>query len=388
MTRNNLNFGRLLILPLFLLFVGVNGAQAINEEEPHNDHAEEVHAADAHGEHEEEEGIGEKIIHHIKDAHNIHLWGHTSIYLPVIAYTDRGLDIFSSKNLYDAEHHKEGVVFTTESGNSYLLSHEALYLLNAGETAAHWNHETHKLENGTKVALDLSITKNVVGIFLTLIVLFLIFPRVAGAYRKRQGQAPRGLQNLIESLVLFVRDQIAKPSIGHSYERYMPFLLTTFFFIWIANLLGLIPFLGGLNVTGNMAVTAVLATIVFIITTIKGNKHYWTHIMWPAGVPAPIKLILVPIEILGIFIKPFVLMVRLTANITAGHIIILAFASLIFIFSDGGEAVGTGYGVGVGATAFMIFMNTIELLVAFLQAFVFTLLAAIYFGQAVEEAHH
>ena len=350
-------------------------------EEPTTDAATEVVAEGA----EEEESIGDKIIHHIKDAHNIHIIGHTSIWLPVIAYTENGLDIFSSSNLYHKETHKEGVVYTAESGTNYVMIHEGLHMLNAGETAPAYDAD-HHLTNGTKVALDLSITKNVVGIILTLILLFLIFPRVAKAYKKREGEAPKGLQNLIETLVVFVRDDVAKPSIGHGYERFMPFLLTTFFFIWIANLLGLIPFLGGLNVTGNMAVTAVLATIVFIITTIKGNAHYWGHMAWPPGVPLPIKFILVPIEIAGIFIKPFVLMVRLTANITAGHIIILAFASLIFIF--GAESEGLGYGVGVGSTLFMIFMNIIELLVAFLQAFVFTLLAAIYFGQATEEAHH
>jgi F-type H+-transporting ATPase subunit a len=152
------------------------------------------------------------------------------------------------------------------------------------------------------------------------------------------------------------------------------------------NLLGLIPFLGGFNITGTLGVTAVLATVVFVVTSINGNGHYWGHIFWPPGVPGFVKVILIPIEILGIFIKPFVLMVRLTANITAGHIIILSFVSLIFIF--GQNSAGAGYGIGVGSLAFMIFMNFIELLVAFLQAYVFTLLAALYFGSATEEVHH
>ena len=166
----------------------------------------------------------------------------------------------------------------------------------------------------------------------------------------------------------------------------MPFLLTIFFFIWIANMLGLIPFIGGFNITGTLSVTLVLAAIVFIITTINGNRHYWSHILWPSGVPLPIKFILIPIEFAGIFIKPLVLMIRLTANITAGHIIILAFVSLILIFGESSQA--AGYGVGVGSTLFMIFMFFIELLVAFLQAYVFTLLAALYFGDATQEAHH
>ena len=152
--------------------------------------------------------------------------------------------------------------------------------------------------------------------------------------------------------------------------------------------MGLIPFIGGFNITGTIGVTLVLAFFVFIVTNFSGNKHYWGHLLWPPGVPFPIKLILVPIEVIGIVLKPIVLMVRLTANITAGHIIILAFVSLIFIFGQGGEAMGTGIGVGVGATLFMVFMFFIELLVAFLQAFVFTLLAALYFGDATQEAHH
>jgi F-type H+-transporting ATPase subunit a len=215
----------------------------------------------------------------------------------------------------------------------------------------------------------------------------LIFSAVARGYKSGAPSKPRGLQSLLEPMILFVRNEIAIPSIGaHKADRFMPFLLSSFFFIWIANIMGLIPFLGGFNIMGTLGVTLVLATVVFVLTTINGNKHYWIHILWPAGVPTAIKFILVPIEILGIFIKPAVLMIRLTANITAGHIIILSFVSLIIIF--GQQSAVAGYGVGVGSLLFMIFMNFIELLVAFLQAYVFTLLSAIYFGSAVEEAHH
>jgi F-type H+-transporting ATPase subunit a len=162
-----------------------------------------------------------------------------------------------------------------------------------------------------------------------------------------------------------------------------------FFFIFFCNLLGLVPFLGGFNITGTIGVTVVLATLVFFLTNLNGNKHYWGHIFWPHGVPLPVKFILVPIEVFSIIMKPAVLMIRLTANISAGHIIILAFTSLIFIFGDGGNAIGAGSGMGVFSTAFMIFMYFLELLVAFLQAFVFTLLAAIYFGDATHDpAHH
>jgi F-type H+-transporting ATPase subunit a len=168
----------------------------------------------------------------------------------------------------------------------------------------------------------------------------------------------------------------------------MPFLLTVFFFIFFSNLLGLIPFVGGFNITGTLGVTIVLATLVFVITTINGNKEYWMHIFAMPGVPKWVLAILTPIEIIGLFLKPIVLMIRLTANITAGHIIILAFTSLIFIFSKGGESIGVGSGIGIFSTAFMIFMYMLELLVAFLQAYVFTLLAALYFGDARQEAHH
>ena len=188
-------------------------------------------------------------------------------------------------------------------------------------------------------------------------------------------------------MVIFIRDEVVIPSIGHKHaSRFMPFCLTTFFFIWIANILGMIPFIGGFNIMGTLGVTIVLATIVFIMTTINGKPYYWTHILWPHGVPLPIKFILVPIEIIGIFMKPLVLMIRLTANMTAGHIIFLALTSLVFIF--GQSSAVAGYGVGVGSLAFMIFMYFIELLVAFLQAYVFTLLAASYFGSALEEPHH
>ena len=166
-------------------------------------------------------------------------------------------------------------------------------------------------------------------------------------------------------------------------------MLTVFFFIFFCNLLGLVPFLGGFNITGTIGVTVVLATLVFFLTNLNGNKHYWGHIFWPPGVPLPVKFILVPIEVFSIIMKPAVLMIRLTANISAGHIIILAFTSLIFIFGDGGQAIGAGSGMGIFSTAFMIFMYFLELLVAFLQAFVFTLLAAIYFGDATHDpAHH
>ena len=236
--------------------------------------------------------------------------------------------------------------------------------------------------------VDLSITKSIFGMLLMMGLLLALFGSAARGYAKRKGQAPKGLQNALEPMVLFIRDEVAVPSIGEKKaDRYLPFLLTVFFFIFLSNLLGLVPFIGGFNITGTLGITMVLALFVFIITTFSGNKHYWGHILWPAGVPMLIKFILVPIEVVSIFIKPSVLMVRLTANIRAGHIIILAFTSLVLIL--GGQfGSGVGIGAGVFSTLFMIFMYLIEFLVAFLQAYVFTLLAALYFGEATHEAHH
>lgn len=334
---------------------------------------------------------GEMILHHIADAHEIHIIGDLVIYLPVIVYSENALDIFSSSRLYHSKHHFEK---TTPDGKvseehyythkNYVMYHEHIYTAGP-DGGIGFDPETGEVVNAA--VTDLSITKTVAGLFLTCAILLFVFISTARAYGKRKGQAPKGLQSFMEPLVLFIRDEVAIPSIGaHKADRFMPFLLTVFFFIWIANMLGLIPFIGGFNVTGTMSVTIVLAVIVFIITTLSANKHYWGHILWPPGVPLPIKFILVPIEVLGIFIKPAVLMIRLTANITAGHIIILSFVSLVLIFSEAG--VGAEIGVGIGSTLFMIFMFFIELLVAFLQAYVFTLLAALYFGDATQEAHH
>ncbi len=347
---------------LFTLFFGANFSAAAASEEGGKFNA------------------GEMIMHHISDAHEIHIIGDFNIYLPVILKTESGWDVFSSSHFY---HNPQSTASGTHyyEYKDYLLFHEHIYYKGNG---LELNADGEPVNQA--IALDMSITKNVAGIFLAVLIMMLVFFSVAQAYKKRGTAAPRGLQSFMEPMILFVRDEIARPSIGHGADRFVPFLLTIFFFIWISNLLGLVPFLGGLNITGTLSVTIVLAAIVFIITSINGNKHYWGHIFWPPNVPLPIKIILVPIEIAGIFIKPLVLMVRLTANITAGHIIILAFVALIFIFGQQSE--GAGYGVGIGSSLFMIFMNFIELLVAFLQAYVFTLLAALYFGAATEEAHH
>lgn len=333
------------------------------------------------GKHEEGGfSAGTTITEHISDSHEWHLWGHTHIPLPVIVYTANGIECFSSNRFHENE---EG---TYQGKNLYRLNEEnnKIEIIDANGNVD---------EAAMKGFYDISITKNVLTILLVFVLMIWIFMSVARAYTRRPGQAPRGLQSFMEPLIIFVRDDIAKASIGEKkYEKYLPYLLTIFFFIWISNLLGLIPiFPGGANMTGNIAVTMTLALFTFVITTVSGNAHYWRHVFAMPGVPIGILVILTPIEILGVFLRPFVLMIRLFANITAGHIIALSFFCMIFIFSksaDGVEHAGLGWGVGAFATLFVVFMSLLELLVAFLQAYVFTLLSAMYFGSATEEHHH
>lgn len=317
---------------------------------------------------------GKMIIEHVADNHHWHLFGHTSISLPIILKTDKGIDIFSSSNFGH-----EGTEIHTGKYYSYALKEGSILVVD--ETTGVID------ETATSSLWDLSITKNVMAMVISMLIMFWMFASVAKAYTKNKGKAPRGLQSFMEPLILFVRDDIAKVSIGDKrYLQFMPFLLTVFFFIWINNLMGLIPFFpGGVNVTGSISIAMVLALFVLIITLFIANKHYWQHVFAMPGVPIGVLFILTPIEILGLVLRPFVLMIRLFANITAGHIIALAFFSLIFIFGE--MHTGLGMGVSVLSLVFTVFMGALELLVAFLQAYVFTLLTAIYFGAAIDESH-
>jgi len=323
----------------------------------------------------EEFKAGEMIIEHISDAYEWHLitaFGtHYAVPLPIMLYDEGKFHFFMSSVFHHSVEH-----------NGYTISHHEM---NSGKLV-------RKDATGEEVrpTLDFSFTKNVLAIFISMFVMIFVFLSVAKAYKKREGKAPKGLQSFLEPIIIFVRDDIAKASIGEKrYKKYLPFLLTVFFFIILNNLLGIIPFFpGGANVTGNIGVTGVLAAFTFIITTFSGNKNYWLHIVNAPGVPwwLKIPIPLMPlVEIMGVFTKPFVLMVRLFANISAGHIIILGFISLIFIFGE--INAGAGYGVAVVSVAFSIFMDVLELLVAFIQAYVFTLLSALYFGMATEESH-
>jgi len=323
--------------------------------------------ADAgHEAHPEEEFEPTKMImEHISDAHDWHLWGHTSIPLPVILYTDQGMEVFLSSEFHHGEHDYHGKYHTYR-----LVDKKKIKVVNAGGEVD---------EVASQKVWDFSITKNVASMFLAVIILLLIFSSVARTYKRRAGKAPKGLQSFLEPIILFVRDDIARPNIGHTYARYMPLLLTIFFFIWFNNLLGLIPiFPGAANVTGNIAVTFVLAFIVLIVVNINGNKYYWRHILTP-DVPWWLYPIMIPVELVGVISKPFALMIRLFANITAGHIVILSLISLIFVFQS--------LAIAPISLAFVLFMNVLELLVAALQAFIFTLLTALFIGMAVEEHH-
>jgi F-type H+-transporting ATPase subunit a len=335
-------------------------------------HAEEPVSANSEAtEHEAEHGkekfnAGKLVMDHISDAHEWHLWGShehpVSIPLPVIIYDkEKGLSIFSSGRF--------------EHGHASYNG----YKLTEGKIVS---------ENGSSF-YDFSITKNVLSIFFVAAIMLMVFISVARTYSRNKDKAPSGMQNAIEPVIMFVRDDIAKAAIGDKHHaRFMPYLLTIFFFIWISNLLGLIPiFPGGANVTGNIAVPLVLAAFTLIITVFNGNKNYWRHIIAMPGVPVYVLPIVTLIEVIGIVQKPFVLVVRLFANILAGHIVTLVFFCLIFV--AGASSTAAGLGTSVPTIAFTIFIYGLELLVGFLQAFVFTFLSAIYFGMAlVEDEHH
>ena len=309
--------------------------------------------------------IKEFIAHHLQDTHDFHLTKGVSFPLPVILW-DNGFQVFSSSKF----HHGETVA--EHNGNFYKLYHGKVYKTDAEGTITYDDH--HHAVN--EKPLDFSITKNVSFILIVSILMMWMFSRMAKSYKTNP--IPTGIGRFLEPIIVYVRDDIARPNIGEKhYKRYMSFLLTVFFFVWIINLLGLTPL--GVNVTNNIAVTFSLAIMTYLITTFTGNKHYWKHIFWMPGVPTPMKVILAPIELLGTIIKPFSLMIRLYANITAGHVVLMSIIGLMFIFKSW---IGSPLSFGL---AFALAL--LELLVAALQAYIFTMLSALYFGSAVEEHH-
>lgn len=347
----------------------------------HGHENEHVAASDSHA--EEKFNAGKFVIEHVSDAYDWHVVSfgdkHISIPLPIILYSkkpelheDKSFHVFMSSKF----HHGHS------SHIGFQISHSEEFEGKIVELDSH-GHEIGK-------PIDISITKTIAGVLVSVIILFWLVFSIAGSAKRNKGKAPTGVQNLFEPIILFIRDEVAKPAIGDKkFEKFMPFLLTLFFFILINNFMGLIPIPPfGANVTGNIGVTMVLALFTFFITTINGNKHYWKEIYnpdvpWWLKFPIPLMPI---VELSGVITKPFVLMVRLFANMMAGHMIVTVFVSLIFIF---GSIMGpvAGYGISPVSIAFSVFILLLDVLVSFIQAYVFTLLSALYFGMATSDHH-
>ena len=367
---------------------------------------------------------GKTAIHHISDQ-NIYSIGPFHIPLPCMLYVPgEGFNVFSSGR-FDADAHGIG----SKAHNGFVLYNGAVrrvtdpgfpmqgevdlgpHNVHSAEVAQAdgslkdvvyvcLNNKAYKCDNkstgdaglfggGITSFYDFSLTKNVVSMMLVCLLLIFLFSSVAKHYRNRDGKEPTGIQGVMEPLFVFIQDEVAKPFLGNRWKEFTPLLMSIFFFILGLNLFGQVPFFGGSNVTGNLSVTLVLAVITFIVTNINGNSHYWGHIFNMPGVPWPVKLFVVtPVEILGLFIKPVTLMLRLFGNMIAGHMVIVIFVGLIFIFGRNGANPAAAWGTSIGSGLLTLFMMAIELLVAFLQAFVFTILTASYIGAAVEDHHH
>lgn len=362
-------------------------AQHHQEQHEHETHAAE-HVQDAH--HDAQHSDAEEafdpstlIMHHIADAHEFHAWGdHESGFtlpLPVILWTEGGLVSFLSSEFH---HDDAGTHVVEKNGQRLVKYHEKIYYAadvpnDHGAYVTYVEGEDHAVAN--ERPLDFSITKNVFSLLMSALVLILLFSAAGRSYKN--GLVARGIGSFLEPLVVFVRDEIARPNIGEErYKKFMPYLLTLFFFIWMNNLIGLIPFFPfSSNLTGNIAVTFTLAFMTLIVTNVSANGGYWKHIFMPP-MPWPLWIVMIPVELIGVISKPFALMVRLFANITAGHIIILSLTSLIFIFQS--------MAIAPVSVVFVLFMNFIELLVAALQAYIFTLLSALFIGLAHVDEHH
>lgn len=302
----------------------------------------------------------ELIIEHISDSYEWKIFGegNNAFYIPLpIIIWDNGLKIFLSSDFI------KNNKIVEKNGKLYKLIKNNIYNINS----------INNRINYKKIILDFSFTKNVTMILFSAIIIFLIFTTMKFFYRNNYTNS-WNLGKILEPLVIFIRDEVAIPNIGHKkYHKYLPFLLTLFFFILFNNLLGLLP--GAPNITGNINVTFVLALITFLVININANKNYWKHIFWMPNVPVIVKFLLLPIELTGIFIRPITLCIRLFANITAGHIVILSFISLIFIFKNILSA--------VIFIPFAFFVSLLEILVSFLQAYIFTTLSSLFIGMAV-----
>ena len=337
----------------------------------------------AHGEENAEDSnkqfVKEYIDHHLKDDHYYSFFGdkelhkHYGFALPIILI-DNGLKVFMS-----SEDFVYNGAVVENGGQYYKYYHGKIYEVNGPEGTIEYDDHHHATN---KMPLDFSITKNVAGLILASVLLFLGFTALAKTYKNGPNALPKGIARGLEPLVIYVRDEMAKPNIGHKYKQFMPYLLSVFFLIFLLNLLGLTPL--GLNVTGNISVTVCLAIFTFLYTNLKGNKDYWKHIFWMPGVPVPMKFVLAPIEVLGMFTKPFSLLIRLFANITAGHSVVMGLIAVAFVMQ---ETLSTPGAVGV-SFFLTLFLTILEILVAFLQAFIFTMLSSLFIGSAVQEHDH
>lgn len=372
-----------IFLLIFSLFIGFSNHLSASEPQEHE--SEETHVESAEHGHQSAEAhgpidISAIAIEHVSDAHSWHFWGEghdaVSAPLPIILKGNNGIAFFMSSEFH---HDNEGKVVVEKNGERYVMFDEKIYYANEfpNEYGQYITPTIEEKEVSVSNAspLDFSITKNVTQMFISVIVILWIFTSIAKAY-KTQGvtSAPKGKQSFFEPLIIFVRDDIAKGNIGHGSEKFVPYLLTVFFMILINNVFGMIPI--GANLTGNIAFTMVLSVATMIVTNINGNKNYWSHIFLPHA-PKAIWPILIPIEVVGILTKPFALMMRLFANMTAGHIIIISLVGLIFVFK-------TIY-IAPVSVAFALFIDVLECLVAFLQAYVFTMLTALFIGSAVAD---
>jgi F-type H+-transporting ATPase subunit a len=333
-----------------------------------------------------ESEIVDYIQHHLKDTHDFHLVSftndagervHIGFPLPVILYGADGFTAFMSSEFH---HDSEGKVIVEKNGSRFVNYHSKIYEMEKGASELTFDAEYHPI-NATK-PLDLSISKSVFGILFIGLLMLWWFSSLARQYKKRN--IPKGFGRVLEPLVLYVRDEIARPNIGEKkYKKFTGYLLTVFFFIWFLNLIGLTPL--GFNVTGQIAVTAALAIFTLIIYTVSGNKDYWMHMIWMPGVPILIRPVLAVIELVGAFIiKPFSLLVRLFANISAGHIIVMSLIAITITL----KSELTAFGSTSLSFILALFITVIELLVAFLQAYIFTMLSALFIGMAVAEHDH
>ena len=394
---------RTLFISIFLSVIHLLPAQKHPETPDHqshteqsaqhdDDHSDQSHAGESHGEEAKGFNASETILHHVLDSHDWHITdipsgnGHytpVALHLPWFFYSSRDGLVFSSTKALK------------EKG--YLAHHEKLYALKSGVKVEVDEHGHAHVDDAWLAAnvdesisvYDFSLTRTSFQMLLIAVLLVLVFTAVARAYTRNQGKAPKGIQSLLEPIIVFIRDDVAKPYLHEKAYRFLPYLLTLFFFIWFANLLGLTPF--NSNIAGNISVTAALALLTFILVQFNGTKDYWLHIFANPTAPPWLRFSIMPIvELVGIFTKPFALMIRLFANISAGHFMVLSLVSMIFILGKNGQQPGGAFGIMPLSLLFTFAIFFLELLVAVIQAYIFTLLTSVFIGMALEshDDHH